>query len=63
MDATQYKSMVGGLRYLVHTQPDISYAMGIVSRFMERPTVLHQNIVKRVLRYVKGYITVWFGVH
>lgn len=38
VNPTQYKSMVGGLRYLVHTRPDITYAVGIVSRYMERPT-------------------------
>ncbi|XP_074322759.1 secreted RxLR effector protein 161-like [Apium graveolens] len=46
--------MVGGLRYLVHTRPDIAYAVGLVSRFMERPTVLYLNAVKRIMRYVKG---------
>lgn len=54
VNPTQFKSMVGGLRYLVHTRPDIAYAVGIVSRYMERPTELHQNAVKRILRYVKG---------
>lgn len=54
VDPTQYKSLVGGLRYLVHTRPDIAYAVGIVSRFMERPTVQHMNAVKRILRYLVG---------
>ena len=54
------KSMVGGLRYLVHTRPDISYAVGVVSRYMERPTIMHQNAVKRILRYIKG--TLQFGL-
>ena len=54
VNSTDYKSMVGGLRYLVHTRPDIAYAVGLVSRFMERHTVLHQNAVKRIMRYVKG---------
>ncbi|XP_074351764.1 secreted RxLR effector protein 161-like [Apium graveolens] len=54
VDSTRYKSMVGGLRYLVHTRPDIAYGVGMVSRFMERPTERHQNTVKRVLRYIKG---------
>ena len=54
VNSTDFKSMVGGLRYLVHTRPDIAYAVGVVSRFMERPTVLHQNAVKRILRYVQG---------
>lgn len=46
--------MVGALCYLTHTQPDISYAIGLVSRFMERPTVQHMKAVKHILRYVKG---------
>lgn len=54
VDATQFKSMIGGLRYLVHTRPDIAYSVGMVSRFMERPTTLHLNAAKRILRYVKG---------
>lgn len=54
VNSTQYKSVVGGLRYLVHTRPDIAFAVGIVSRFTERPTSMHLNAVKRILRYVKG---------
>lgn len=60
IDATQYKSMIGGLCYLVHTRPDIAYAVGVVSRYMEKPTKLHQNAAKRILRYIKG--TVDFGL-
>lgn len=60
MDASQYKSMVGGLRYLVDTRPDIAYSVGIFSRYMERPTKLHQDVVKRITRYKKG--TIQFGL-
>jgi hypothetical protein len=52
VDATLYRSIVGGLRYLVHTRPDISYAVGYVSRFMEAPTSEHLAAVKHLLRYV-----------
>lgn len=54
VDPTEYRSVVGGLRYLCHTRPDLSYAVGIVSRFLEKPTKLHHQAVKRTLRYVKG---------
>lgn len=54
VDATLYRSLVGGLRYLVHTRPDVAFSVGMVSRFMEAPTVLHFNAVKRILRYIKG---------
>ena len=37
VDATRYRSIVGGLRYLTHTRPDITFAVGYVSRFMEDP--------------------------
>lgn len=60
MNTTQFKSLVGGLRYLVHTRPDIAYAVGVVSRYMEHPTNLHMNAAKRILRYVKG--TLGFGL-
>ena len=53
VDVTLYRSIVGGLRYLVHTRPDIAFAVGYVSRFMEDPREDHWVTVKRLLRYVK----------
>ena len=41
VDATLYRSIVGGLRYLVHMRPDIVFAVGYVSRFMEDPREDH----------------------
>ncbi|XP_066323310.1 uncharacterized mitochondrial protein AtMg00810-like [Miscanthus floridulus] len=37
VDATLYQSIVGVLRYLVHTRPNIAFTVGYVSRFMEDP--------------------------
>ena len=56
VDATLYWSIVGGLRYLVHMRPDITFAVGYVSRFMEDPREDHWTAVKRLLRYVKGTV-------
>ena len=61
VDPTHYRRLVGSLRYLVHTHPDLAFAVGFVSWFMERPTVEHQQAVKRILRYVAG--TLDFGLH
>jgi hypothetical protein len=61
VDSTQYRRIVGALRYLVNTMPDLAYIVGYVSRFMERPTVEHLMAIKRVLRYVAG--TVDLGCH
>lgn len=60
VDATHYRSIIGGLRYLVHTRPDIAYSVGIASRYMERPTSIHLSAVKRILRYVQG--TLQYGL-
>lgn len=60
VDATVFKSMVGGLRYLVHTRPKIAFSVGIISRFMEKPTSIHLKAEKRILRYVKR--TLQFGL-
>jgi len=56
-DATLYRSIVGSLRYLTHTRPDISFAVGYVSRFMEAPTAEHLAAVKRILRYLAGTLS------
>lgn len=56
VDATEYRCIVGSLRYLTHTRPDISYAVGVVSRFMASPTTKHQQAMKHILRYIKGTI-------
>jgi hypothetical protein len=52
-DSTVYKSLVGSLRYLTMTRPDILYGVGLVSRYMETPRESHWLIAKRILRYIK----------
>ncbi|KAD6796057.1 hypothetical protein E3N88_06953 [Mikania micrantha] len=56
MDEYRYRSLVGGLMYLTHTRPDIGFAVGIISRFMHKPTVLHFGAAKRILRYIAGSV-------
>ena len=57
VNPTEFKSLIGGLRYLVHTRPNIAFPVGMVSRFMEKPTALHLSATKRILRYVKGTLS------
>jgi hypothetical protein len=54
VDAMQYQRLVGSLRYLAHKRPDLTFSVGYVSRFMQRPTTEHQQAVKRIIRYVAG---------
>eukprot|EP00253_Pinus_taeda_P024919 PITA_24919 len=35
-DATKYRQLVGSLNYLTTTRPDISFAVGILSKFMQK---------------------------
>jgi hypothetical protein len=46
VDATLYRQLVGSLLYLTHSRPDISYAVGLVSRFMQEPHELHWKDAK-----------------
>jgi hypothetical protein len=52
VDPTEYWRIVGALRYLVNTRPDLAYVVGYVSRFMENPTTEHLLAVKTVPRYI-----------
>jgi hypothetical protein len=52
VDATQYRSVIGSLRYLFHTRPDLSFSVGFLSRFMEDPKEDHMEALKHLLRYV-----------
>jgi hypothetical protein len=54
VDATEYRSLIGSLRYLCNSRPDLAYPVGYLSRFMEAPRREHLAAVKRVLRYVAG---------
>jgi hypothetical protein len=52
IDAAEYRRIIGYLRYLLHTRPGLSFAVGMASRFMEKPTVKHLKAVKQIMRYL-----------
>lgn len=54
VDKESYQKLVGRLRYLCHTRPDITYAVSVVSRYMHEPRSEHMEAVHRILRYLKG---------
>ncbi|GJW82981.1 ribonuclease H-like domain, reverse transcriptase, RNA-dependent DNA polymerase [Tanacetum coccineum] len=54
VDPTEYQSIIGCLRYLLHTRPDLSFLVGLLSRFMQEPQEQHMKAIKQVLRYIKG---------
>ncbi|WVZ85162.1 hypothetical protein U9M48_032112 [Paspalum notatum var. saurae] len=46
VDATLYYSLIGSLRYLLHTRAELSFAVGYLSRFMEEPRMEHMAAMK-----------------
>ncbi|WVY89239.1 hypothetical protein V8G54_034753 [Vigna mungo] len=60
VDRTRYKQLVGSLRFLCNSRPDIMFGVGLLSRFMSDPKKSHMTAAKRMLRYIKG--TEDFGI-
>jgi len=55
MSRVPYESAVGSLMYeMVCTIPNISHAVGVLSKFMSKPGKEHWTTVKRVFRYLRG---------
>jgi hypothetical protein len=54
VNVSMYRSLVGSLRYLVNTRPDLAFSVGYVSRYMEEPHEDHLAAVKQILRFVAG---------
>ncbi|XP_019186599.1 PREDICTED: uncharacterized protein LOC109181303 [Ipomoea nil] len=59
-DATLFRRLLGLMRYLVITQPDVAFVVNKLSQFMHAPSDLHWQAAKCLLRYLKG--TVCHGV-
>ncbi len=52
-DTTMYRRIVGNLICMTITRSDLSYAVGMVSQFMQTPQKPHLDAVRRILRYIK----------
>jgi len=52
-DTTMYKRIVGSLIYMTITRLDLSYAVGVVSQFMQTPQKPHLDAMRHILRYIK----------
>ncbi|XP_042983281.1 uncharacterized mitochondrial protein AtMg00810-like [Carya illinoinensis] len=53
-DPSLYRSLVGALQYLTITQLDLAHVVSAVSQYMHKPSLCHFQVVKLILRYIKG---------
>ncbi|GKA76752.1 reverse transcriptase domain-containing protein [Tanacetum coccineum] len=49
--------MVGRLRYLLHTRPDLTYSVGVVSRYMQSPRESHARAINPNVDIDNGWST------
>lgn len=50
-----YQRMTGSLVFsMVETRPDIAFSTSVVSRFAKNPSRQHTEVLKTILRYLKG---------
>jgi hypothetical protein len=52
-DATKYHSVVGALKYLTLTWPDIALSVNKVCQYLSTPRIVHWTTVKRILCFLK----------
>ncbi|KAK2435379.1 hypothetical protein QL285_020443 [Trifolium repens] len=53
-DSGRYSRLVEKLNYLTVTRPNISFAVSVVSQFLNSPCQEHMDVVIRILKYIKG---------
>ncbi|GJZ83340.1 retrovirus-related pol polyprotein from transposon TNT 1-94 [Tanacetum coccineum] len=55
---TSYRGMIGSLMYLTATRPDIQFSIVLCARYQSNPKESHLIAVKRILRYLKGTLSI-----
>ncbi|GKU85914.1 hypothetical protein SLEP1_g514 [Rubroshorea leprosula] len=60
-DLTRYRQLVGSLIYLTTTQPNIAFAVHVVSQFMATPRSTRYAVILHIIGYIKG--TMFHGLH
>ena len=54
LDLEKYMRLVGKLNYLTVTRPNISFAISVVSQFLNSPCDDHWNAVICIIKDIKG---------
>lgn len=60
VDGIVYRQLVGSLKYLTTTKPNLTYFVSVLSQSFAGPLESHWRAMKDVLRYLKG--TIYFSL-
>ncbi|GKD44990.1 putative ribonuclease H-like domain-containing protein, partial [Tanacetum coccineum] len=60
VDEHLYRSIIGSLMYLTSSRLDIMFAVCACARFQVNPKSSHLYAVKRIFRYLKGKLGLWY---
>jgi hypothetical protein len=51
---TPYRQLVGTIRQMVHTRPNVMFASRVVSRYLQTPQCSHMKAAEHIMQYLKG---------
>ena len=54
VDSSSYRRLIGRLIYLTNTRPYITFSVNKLNQFVSAPTIVHQQAVFRIIRYLKN---------
>ncbi|XP_019252768.1 PREDICTED: uncharacterized protein LOC109231565 [Nicotiana attenuata] len=54
MNETMYRGIIGSLRYLTASKPNIVFSVRLYARYQSSAIESHLKVAKRILRYLKG---------
>jgi hypothetical protein len=52
-DSIYYKQIIGSLKYLTTTRPDVMFVVSLINRYMEHPMKIHLQATKKDLKILK----------
>ena len=53
-DTGRYRRLIGKLIYLTVIQPNVTFAVGLISQFMHKLRVVHWKVSLHILAYLKS---------